>query len=321
MKILYIGEAATHRKYAEGHVPSHWLYGACEMERDGHEVIWSQETNKGLNDIKLIRKHNPDIIFIPNLNIHNHFLLLAIAHVIRIPIYAYLHHEPQIKTGVKSKLYKFLLGGVRHLFFLSEKSLQETVKAGLIDERKCSLPGWGPDLSFYSKVETSDNGWFVSTGKENRDFDLLIEAFRQTRKPLHIITAKTHNEADYSDLEKKCSDIPNIKVSIVENSSDNYPMMLREMAAAHALVCPLRKDKLNYCVGLSTVADAEGLNKTLIITENPYHDTARISVCGEQVTTIEDWERAISETGIRPNVCPSNNMDIVYKRMRTIMKL
>lgn len=52
-------------------------------------------------------------------------------------------------------------------------------------------------------------------------------------------------------------------------------MMVKEMANSKALVCPLRKDRLNYCVGLSTIADAEGLNKPLIITRNPYHSNDR----------------------------------------------
>ena len=43
MKILYIGTPYNHDLWKEGKNPSHWLYGACEMEEDGHEVIWKQE--------------------------------------------------------------------------------------------------------------------------------------------------------------------------------------------------------------------------------------------------------------------------------------
>lgn len=62
---------------------------------------------------------------------------------------------------------------------------------------------------------------------------------------------------------------------ITENSGDVYPMMVKEMANAKALVCPLQQNRLNYCVGLSTIADAEGLNKPLIMTRNLYHSTER----------------------------------------------
>lgn len=323
MRILYIGETSTHQLYADGNVPSHWFYGACEMEKDGHEVIWEQESSAKLNDLKLIKKYRPDIIFIPNLNIHNHLLLLAFAgKFIKTPIFAYLHHEPQAKTGLKAKIFRHLLSGIRHLFFLSEKSLIETAKANLIDSSRCSIPGWGPDVDFYSRIETSDNGRFVSTGKENRDFDILIEAFRQTGAPLHIITATAHNGADYTNLTEKCKDSPNIKVTIVQNSSGNYPMMLHEMAAARALVCPLRQDKLNYCVGLSTIADAEGLGKPLIITANPYHDSERVAETGISVTSVNDWVEAIRAF----MNCPEKNKSLysmasAYKNMKSIMEL
>ena len=43
MKVLYIGEAQTHNLYMQGKVPSHWLYGAVEMEKDSKQVVWEQE--------------------------------------------------------------------------------------------------------------------------------------------------------------------------------------------------------------------------------------------------------------------------------------
>lgn len=303
-------------------MPSHWFYGACEMERDGHEVIWAQESTKKFNDLKLIRKYKPDIIFIPNLNIHNHLLLLSLSgKFIKTPIYAYLHHEPQVKQGFKAGIYRHLLNGIRHLFFLSEKSMDETVKAGITNATRCSVPGWGPDMGFYSRVKTTDNGWFVSTGKENRDFDTLIEAFRQTGALLHIITAKAHNGVEYSDLAEKCKDIHNVKVTVVTNSANNYQMMLHEMATSHALVCPLRQDRLNYCVGLSTIADAEGLGKPLLITANPYHSDDRISKCGIKLTTVEDWIKAIEATSKVVSGAPKYTMDAAYQTMKNVMKL
>lgn len=79
MKILYIGTPHNHDLWKEGKNPSHWLYGACEMEEDGHEVIWEQEKYNMFHDLNLIRQYNPDIIFIPNLNLQAHKLLLLLA--------------------------------------------------------------------------------------------------------------------------------------------------------------------------------------------------------------------------------------------------
>lgn len=323
-RILYIGEKTTHNEFLKGNVPSHWFYGAVEMEKDGHEVLWCQETHSIYNDLRLIKSHCHDMIFIPNLNLRSHFVLLYLAalRIYRKPIYAYIHRAPSIKKGIKNSLYKLLLRGLSHAFFLSEKSMQETVNAGLLKKERCSVPEWGPDMAFFSKIPTTDNGVFVSTGKENRDFEILVEAFRRSGAPLRIFTVPSNYTSHYEYLQEKCKDIPNIEVYIVENTSANYPIMIREMAQAKALVCPLRRDRLTYCVGLSTIADAEGLRKPLLITRNPYHNTDRISECGGfQVTTVEEWTDAIAQLSETPDVSPSHSMAAAYSRMKSIMKL
>lgn len=294
MRILYIGATDTHEQYVRGIVPSHWLYGAVEMEKDGHEVIWEQERPTLLNDWRLIKRYQPNHVFIPNLNLHNHLLLLTLSAIgiYRIPITAWLHHEPKAKKGVKALLYRFLLLGCKHLFFLSEKTMEETISHGLAKRERCSEPGWGADMDFYSKVKVTEDEYFVSTGKENRDFETLIEAFQQTGAPLLIMTANAHGGNNHEWLIERCKDIPNIKVVITENTGNVYPQMLEAMANAKALVCPLLQDRLNYCVGLSTIADAEGLKKPLIITKNPYHSKERIAQF-QTVETIEDWIEAI----------------------------
>lgn len=296
MKILYIGEPQTYARYRKGIVPSHWLYGACEMEKDGHAVIWEQERSDWKNDINLMKKYRPDLFFIPNLNLHCHFILLLLTalKIYRKPIYAYLHHSPNGQDGFRFWLYKLLFRGVKHLFFLSERTKNEVIQGGWIVSERCSLPGWGADEKFFSKVLTADKGYFVSTGKENRDFDILIEAFRQTGAPLRIMTAKSHGDYNYEYLMEKTKNIPNIQVVITENTGDVYPRMLKAMAEAKALVCPLRKDCLTYCVGLSTITDAEGLGKPLIITNNPYHEERRVKPF-YVVNSVKDWINAIQQ--------------------------
>ena len=323
MRILQIARIDTWRYWQEGINPSHWLYGAAEMVKDGHDVVCEDESHALWNDCRLVTKHHPDVVFIPNLNLRNHLLLLLLSALglMRVPIFAFLHHEPKVKRGCKSMLYKLLLKAPRHLFFLSTKTMEETVKAGLVDKSKCSVPYWGPDMDFYGKVKTSDDGYFVSTGKENRDFDILIEAFRRTGAPLKIMTARSHAGTDYTDLQEKCKDIPNIKVVMTENSGHVYPQMLEAMANARALVCPLRKDRLNYCVGLSTIADALGLHKPLIITRNPYHDEAYLEGMNV-VESVDDWVKAIetichSDSAELP-VASDISMQNCWNRMRDV---
>ena len=321
MKILYIGTPSIHELWLEGKNPSHWLYGACEMEEDGHEIIWAQESSNYTNDLWLLWRHSPDMVFIPNLNLRLHVILLVFAAIklIHTPIFAYLHHAPQ-DNAFKRSFYCLLLSGVRHFFFLSELTMQETIDGKYIKREKCSVPGWGADKQFFSKISKNDTGVFVSTGKEQRDFDILIEAFRKTGALLKIITSRSHAGNNFENLVGQCENIPNIEVKITENTSEVYPLMVKEMANAKALVCPLRQDKLKYCVGLSTIADAEGLQKPLIITYNPYHSEKRLSSF-YLVKTVEDWTVAINMLQLKTDklAVSEYSMERCYERMKTVM--
>ena len=323
-KILYIGTIDTYNYYKEGKNPSHWLYGAVEMEKDGHKVIWEQESSDLWNDYKLIKQHQPDIIFIPNLNLHNHKLLLLLSAlgIYRKPVFAWLHHEPQRKKGIKAIIYSILLSGCKHLFFLSEKTMAVIVTHGLVKKEKCSILQWGADSIFYNNIKTKNTGYFFSTGKEQRDFNILIEAFKKTGAPLKIIPCKSHAGNHFENLPDRCNGITNIEVIITENSGEIYPQMVQAMANAQALVCPLRQDKLNYCVGLSTIVDAEGLRKPLIITHNPYHSEERMHSF-HVVKTLEEWIEAIHSIQISKKEIPITcyNMQKCYKAMKVIMKL
>lgn len=324
MDILYIGSVQTYKLYEQGTVPSHWLYGACEMEKDGHNVIWEDESNSLFNDIKLIIKYRPAIVFIPNLNIRNHILLLILKSIglYNNPIFAYLHHMPKMGNMFVRLLYKALLCKINHLFFLSKKTMLETTTNHFAKSQNCSVPNWGPDLIFFDKVQVENNGIFVSTGKENRDFDTLIDAFSITKASLLIITAKSHAGNSYEYLKDKCSNIPNIEIIITENNGNVYPMMLNMMAKSAALVCPLRLESLTYCVGLSTIADAEGLGKPLIITRNTYHDVDRMAYF-HVVESVEDWVKAIStimkQKEIDVVVQKKQGMQEAYQHMKKIM--
>lgn len=322
MKILYIGTPHNYELWLEGKNPSHWLYGACEMEKDGHEVVWAQESHNHMNDLHLLWYYRPDMIFIPNLNLQLHGVLLLFAAIglVRTPIFAYLHHTPSKNSRLKRFFYRLLLSGVKHIFFLSELTMQESIIGEYVEKEKCSVPGWGADEQFFSTIFKGDNGTFVSTGKEQRDFDILIEAFRRTGAPLKLITCKNHAGNNFENLVNRCKDIPNIEVRITENVSDVYPLMVKEMANAKALVCPLRQDKLSYCVGLSSIADAEGLHKPLIITHNPYHSKERLHSF-HVVVTIEDWMEAIKTIQSTMAELPMSKYNIkgCYENMKAVM--
>lgn len=99
--------------------------------------------------------------------------------------------------------------------------------------------------------------------------------------------------------------------------------LIKEMAAAKALVCPLIKENLNYCVGLSTIADAEGLNKPLIITENAYHGNRPQEDNFYSVKSVKQWVEAINaiQSSNHKANQSSYSMQKTYQNMARIMKL
>lgn len=84
---------------------------------------------------------------------------------------------------------------------------------------------------------------------------------------------------------------------------------------------PITDRQINYCVGLSTIVDAEGMCKPLIITQNPYHSKKRIQSF-HVVKTLEDWIEAIhkEQTSTQESIPQSQyNMQQCYKNMKAIM--
>ena len=320
MKILYIGTPQNHELYQKGENPSHWMYGAEEMLKDGHEVIFEREEPNKWHDGRLMRKYHPDMVFIPNLNLHIHwlFLVLTAFHFYSIPVYGVVHHAPRAK-GIKKLIYRLFFAGVSYVFTLSDKTRQLMIDGKYVISQHIIRLDWGPDMAFYEKYRerNRNDGFFISTGKECRDFDIIIEAFRISGAPLKIMTAKSHGGYNYEYLQEKCKDIPNIEVVIQENTGAVYPGMCEEMSHALALVCPLKQKDITYNVGLSTVLDAEGLGKQLIITKNPYHSEERIAKF-HSVETIDDWLNAIKEvqTKKEKSICPMYTMSHCYEQMK-----
>ena len=75
-------------------------------------------------------------------------------------------------------------------------------------------------------------------------------------------------------------------------------------------------------MGLSTIADAIGLHKPLIITRNPYHDGEYLEGM-HVVESVEDWVKAIEMIckldGAETSVASVLTMQNCWNRMKDIM--
>lgn len=303
MKILCIDNKVTYNLWKKGIAPAHWIYGVSIMEKEEHIVINEEyhgaKLSKLLIDIYYYLKHRPDIIYFPFIHPADHALLFLFRalRILKCPIVGIVHRTPR-----NNKIFRFIIKGIDHAFFLSPKNRKEVIELGMIPENKTSDAQWGPDLDFYApyrNIETSD--YYISTGKENRDYDIIVSAFKKTNAKLRVLTCHKHAGSSYDYLLNYQS--KNIQIELSENSGTNFSSYLQEMAHAQVLVCPLKTEKLNYCVGLSTIADAIALAKPLIITNNPYHYlSATEEGIGFGVSTEKEWLEAINKIESNPSL-------------------
>ena len=72
------------------------------------------------------------------------------------------------------RVISWMLKGYSVFLFFSQRSLNESVSAG-IPRSKCKMVHWGADLRVMEKnnQRAPDSGYWLSSGKENRDYSLL----------------------------------------------------------------------------------------------------------------------------------------------------
>jgi glycosyltransferase involved in cell wall biosynthesis len=297
-RILCIGNRITYDLYKQGLVPSHWLYGVAELEDAGFDVVNCEYKGNAFfamfADMYYVIKYRPDCIYIPFFNFRNHILLLLLIRLrgVRKPLITFIHRTP-----VLFAFSHFLMKSVSAAFFLSPKNREEAEQTKLLKREVCYDAFLGPDLSFYDEHRSSQKrDYFISTGKENRDYKLLINVFSNLQEQLMIYTCHSHAGNNYADLPELGKNLANIDVRLEENSGVLFREMLWMMSESKCIVCPLLKDKINYCVGLSSIADSMALGLPIIVTSNSYHpiDINQEGI-GIAVSNVDEWFNAVGQ--------------------------
>ena len=90
------------------------------------------------------------------------------------------------------------------MFLFSRKLIQDSQKTRKAPSHKLKLIHWGPDLPFYDHLlaEMPDRKpeGFISTGKENRDVDTLLQAFAATNEKLDLYIAVSCGNINYKKI-------------------------------------------------------------------------------------------------------------------------
>lgn len=321
MKILLINNYSMETAYAlwkKKTSGSHHLWGKVELEKRGkiEMLIFPHIKYKFLNKIgkfigishldqqvRILGNLNKfDILYAPYATANTKLLLLLKwMGIFRKPIVVLIH---QSFSGTRSKnkwvrkLSKQLITQYDACIFLSEPLLEDTVKrlelSPQVVEEKFSAAQWGPDVDFYQElndhqVAFENCSYAISAGHTDRDYETLIEAFREINFPLRIYCTPTS--------------IPKVKkvpdnVQIISQTVPYFDL-LNYYNEAIVILVPLKyADDKEGCQGMTSLQDVIALSKPVIMTKNK---TLNLDVEKEgfgywvDMYDVEGWRNAFSK--------------------------
>lgn len=200
-------------------------------------------------------------------------------------------------------IFRIIYNSFDKILFHSQLNMQESIERKLVKPEKCEFLLWGDDLNYIDKhVKKTQGKNFLSTGREDRDFQTLISAFSQKPlAPLTIYTNKINYDNNYDYLEKIQNKYSNINIEFVEKSSSTTQYLAEKAGECFCVVIPLCSEKLYYCLGLTSVVEAMAMSKPIISTRNPYSpvDIEKEGI-GFFVDDEESWIKAIDYLYLHP---------------------
>lgn len=291
MKVLMVNDYPLdtyYNQWKEGLTPSQQLWGKVELDREEsfELIILPHQKFKFLDSVgntfhiehfdqqirALLIKNEIDVIYAPFAAATTKFLLiLKFLKIIKTPIVAMIHY-PLLGSNSNNKLVKSLgkklMKGFDRMLFISENIKSDNVKSfGLSPqeyEKRFVHLNWGAETAFYEKNFTCENeeeGYFISSGQTDRDFDTLIEAFRGLNSNLKIFAKP--------DYKPKTDNIPpNVEINTRKITSKEIIQLYKNSLAV--LICFKMRQKST--LGLTVLFDTMAIGKPVIITENPYID-------------------------------------------------
>lgn len=286
--------------------PGHLLYGLPLFGKYGIEAILHRhryiESRWKLMlyvtyEILLCRKKY-DVLYGTSFRGLEIIIFLHAMGLYRKPIVIW-HHTAlrRSRNKIRELLSRFFYKGIDHMFFFSQKHIEESIQLDKVPSQKLELVHWGPDLKFYdhvlAAVSDEHRTGFISTGKENRDVDTLMKAFLETDASLEIYISKTCGSVNYEERLGKYSSCDRIKIHYTNGV---IPYILAQIVATKQFVV-IPCLEYSYTVGLTTLVEALALGMPVICTKNPYYE---MDIDEEQIGItvaygdVQGWKNAIN---------------------------
>ena len=303
--VLGFGRETLRDLCNSGQISSRLLYGMAEISHRGNYIIieCSLNSQSGLiglmiNNIKSLKK--ADIIFMSYIYESSLFLLCllkAMGLYKKRKIVGISHTTVNNGKNVLDRIVKKLVyNSFDKVLFHSRVNMEESLSLRTVNKSQAEFLYWGDDLSFVDKTipKRTFGDFFISTGRENRDYSLLINSFVDDSLKLEIYTNRNNYENNYDYLEQFRSKYENINIYMVDRSNETTLRLLERVAECRCVLVPLIQSKINYCLGLTSIVEAMALGKPIISSVNPYSpiDVEKEGI-GFIVRNVEEWKKAL----------------------------
>lgn len=274
------GKTALVNEYYKGSMSSRHFYGSIELEKSGryHVINVSLDSNQGIkgtihNNIMMLK--TADVVFIPYLFVAPFIALSILKHMgLTHKKMIAICHTRMKKSGsrIVNLYYKMIYHSFDVVFFHSQKNMEESIADKSINPSKARFLYWGDDLDYIDNTFTNctQGDFFISTGREQRDYDSIVSAFKDLNIPLEIYTNRLNYTNHYDTLEKIEGVYPNIRIEFVERNNSSTIRLAKRTSECLCVVIPLLNAHINYCLGLTSVVEAMAMGKPIISSYNPY---------------------------------------------------
>ena len=298
------------REWGQGRFPGHFLYGATLLDRHGIDVVWHRTMRRyTLNRWRMIayntwqiltcRQHY-DAIYATHYRGIELIIFMRALGLFRRPVVIW-HHQPMIvsPSPIRRLLGRLFYRGIDHMFFFSEKLVNDSLATPNARPGRIHLGHWGPDMAFFNRLMTGQAGkerqGFISTGKERRDMTTLFNAFERAGVAVDVYWPETY---------RRMLDGMTIGHNVMMHYIDGllpYELSIKVNGAACVVICC---EETKYTVGLTTVVEALGLGLPMICSRNPQFpiDIDREG-CGISVPYYDEdaWVEAIRYMASHPD--------------------
>lgn len=266
-----------YRKWKEGRFPGHFLYGATHLPQHGIEVIMHKHKVFSNNIRRMLYvtwqilscKQNFDAIYATHWNGLEIIIFMRALHLFNKPIIIW-HHQPIVKAenSIRELLAKLFYKGIDHMFFFSERLIQDSLKSDKAKPERMQMCHWGADLDCYDRIMAENSSvthkGYISTGKERRDMPTLTRAFSATGLDLNIFISTNACGDNYVHILNDLRPSSNIHVNFIKGLIP-CELALKVWQSQCVVICC---QETNYTVGLTTLVEALALGLPVIATRN-----------------------------------------------------